>query len=320
MATRNRYCTRVGGKPKPGSGRTKAGLLGRNPGCRSIVRRSRDVVFSCLISGLLVAGVAPVAHADRKSESDYLRVYRGSFASALTPDPDDDLNFNRCDERVSDCAEHADPLKDILLKIERDRRGQVRADFYRSSSDLEAGRALDLLGRGCGTRIGKIEDVKRHKAREEQGELTARFDLDVENRLCHGKLRPTSTHFMLVTLDRDPESGEPTAQVRIDKGVVSKNYLYIKEDGERRRVRMDLDNTQGKGRRARYRICKENALGEFNECVVTDKQLKNFGFPLPVPGGAAVSYTWWYDLYPNLKRTRGLYELEQYVGRFHSTD
>jgi hypothetical protein len=50
--------------------------------------------------------------------------------------------------------------------------------------------------------------------------------------------------------------------------------------------------------------------------VMTDKELKNFFLPVPVPGGVAASYTWWYDLTPNLKRTRGLYELEQYLGRF----
>ena len=102
----------------------------------------------------------------------------------------------------------------------------------------------------------------------------------------------------------------------IDKSVASQNYLYVKEDGVERRVRMDLDNTQGSGRRARYRICIEDELGDFSRCVVTDKELKQFALPLPVPGGAAVNYTWWHDLYPNLKRTRDLYELTQYTARF----
>ena len=105
-------------------------------------------------------------------------------------------------------------------------------------------------------------------------------------------------------------------EVAIDRAVTSQNYLYVKEDGVDRRVRMDLDNTQGKGRRAQYRICIEDDYGEFGRCVVTDKELKQFALPMPVPGGAAVNYTWWYDLFPNLKRTRGLYELEQYTARF----
>ena len=63
-------------------------------------------------------------------------------------------------------------------------------------------------------------------------------------------------------------------------------------------------------------MCIEDDAGDFGRCVVTDKELKQFGFPLPVPGGVAVSYTWWYELFPNLKRTRDLYELEQYTARF----
>jgi hypothetical protein len=145
---------------------------------------------------------------------------------------------------------------------------------------------------------------------------TARFDLTAENRACLGKLRPTSSHFLLVQGLEDPETGTRQVVVTIDKSVASQNYLYVKEDGKERRVRMDLDNTQGSGRRARYRVCIEDDLGDFSRCVVTDKELKNFALPLPVPGGVAVNYTWWYDLFPNLKRTRGLYEVTQYTARF----
>ena len=49
-------------------------------------------------------------------------------------------------------------------------------------------------------------------------------------------------------------------------------------------------NTQGKGRRAKYRVCIEDDLGEFTNCVVTDKELKNFVLPMPVRPRAA-----WYD-------------------------
>ena len=254
------------------------------------------------------------AEASREAEP-FLGLYEGSFESALTENPDDDLNFNPCNPATRDCSVHQDPHIDILLKLSRDDRGRLRAAFYRSELDERAGRQLDLLGRGCRSRIGALEKFQRGK-RGEPVRWTARFDLTVENRACTGKLRPTSAHFILIRGIEDPETGEREIEVALDKSVASRNYLYVKEDGVKRRVRLDLDNTQGKGRRAKYRVCIEDDAGEFGRCVVTDKELKQFGFPMPVPGGAAVNYTWWYDLFPNLKRTRGLYELTQYTARF----
>ena len=196
-----------------------------------------------------------------------------------------------------------------------DSRKRLSAGFYRSESLLRQNRPLDLLGRGCGSSVGPLEKLERGK-RGEAVQWTARFPLTIENRACTGKLRPTSRHFVLVRGIEDPETGSRHVEVAIDKRVTSQNYLYEKEDGVERRVRLDLDNTMGQGRRASYRVCIEDDAGDFGRCVMTDKELKQFALPMPVPGGAAVNYTWWYDLFPNLKRTRGLYELEQYTARF----
>jgi len=251
---------------------------------------------------------------DRQGVERFVGSYEGSFASALTPMPEDDLNYNECDERVDDCPEQENPLVNIILKL-GSTGGKLDADFYRQLEDSEP---LDLLGRGCGTRVGPLESLKADKSEPHQV-YTARFGLTVGNRLCAGHLRPTSSHFMLVKLYDDPEAGR-SAEVLIDKAVVSRNYLYVEEKGVRRRVRIDLDNTPENARRGGYRVCIEDDEGEYTRCVVTDKELKQVFLPVPLPGGVAANYTWWYDLSPNLKRTHGLYELEQYVGRFDAID
>ncbi len=248
-----------------------------------------------------------------KTQND-LGLYRGYFATALTTDPSDDLNYNPCDDQVADCTRHKAPLVDILLRISENDEGRLQATFFRNLADLQAGVPLDLLGRGCGSRVGSLEEFQA--GRNDLKRWTARFALNVRNRTCLGKLRPTSSHFLVVEMIRGSDSFGPTIDVLIDKRVVDKNYLYIKEKGRERRVKVDVANTQGEGRRARYRVCVENALGEFEQCVLTDKQLKSFALPVPVPGGVAVNYSWWTTLYPNLRRTKGLYELEQYVGHF----
>ncbi|MGD8415524.1 MAG: hypothetical protein PVH91_00560 [Pseudomonadales bacterium] len=264
---------------------------------------------------LLAIALASMSAVARVDVSPYLGLYEGSFESALTEDPDDDLNFNPCNPATRDCTVHQDPLIDILLELSLDGSGRLQARFYRSETQVRSGRQLDLLGRGCGSSVGRLEKLAEGK-RDEAVRWTARFDLDVENRACLGKLRPTSSHFLLVRGVHDADTDAAYVEVAIDKSVASQNYLYVKEDGVKRRVRLDLDNTQGKGRRARYRVCIEDDLGDFSRCVVTDRELKQFGFPLPVPGGVAVNYTWWYDLAPSLKRTRDLYQLTQYTARF----
>ncbi|MFB3103612.1 MAG: hypothetical protein ACE1ZA_01685, partial [Pseudomonadales bacterium] len=226
-----------------------------------------------------------------KTQND-LGLYRGYFATALTPDPSDDLNYNPCDERVADCTRHQAPLIDILLRLSENDEGRLRATFFSGLADLQAGVPLDLLGRGCGSRVGSLEEFNAGK--NDSKRWTARFALNVRNRTCLGKLRPTSSHFLVVEMIQESDSIGPSIDVLIDKRVVDKNFLYIKEKGRQRRVKIDVANTQGEGRRARYRICVENELGEFEQCVLTDKQLKSFALPIPVPGGVAVNYSWWY--------------------------
>jgi hypothetical protein len=245
--------------------------------------------------------------------------YRGSFDSALTEDPSDDLNYNPCDPRLERCVSHLDPLIDVLLVLQTDPDGRLRATFFSSPGERDAGKPLDLLGRGCGTELGPAESLRRG-ARAGEPLWTAVFPLTVENRLCLGKLRPTATHSVLVTARNDAESGGISLAVTIDKAVISEDYLYVKEDGVERRVRIRPDNTLGEGRQARYQVCIEDDLGEFDRCVLTDKELKQFFLPVPLPGGVAASYTWWHDLEPDLRRTRGLYRLEQYSGRFDPID
>lgn len=273
------------------------------------------VLVALLASGV---GCSTVPGGDDRGAARYqglLGSYRGSFDSALTEDPADDLNYNPCDPRLQSCTSHHDPLVDVLLVLQADAAGRLRAVFYRDVQDRATGKPLDLLGGGCGTELGPAESADRG-TRAGEPRWTAVFPLTVENRLCLGKLRPTSRHSVVVTARDDEVSGTTSLEVSIDKAVVSEDYLYVKEKGVERRVRIRPANTVGEGRQARYQVCIEDDLGEFDRCVLTDKELKQFFLPVPLPGGVAASYTWWHDLEPDLRRTRGLYRLEQYTGRF----
>lgn len=271
-----------------------------------------------LMGTALVAGCATRTGMGEGPVDAFIGTYRGGFASAATEDPADDLNFNPCDAGETNCPTHHAPLDDVLLSLTRDEAGRLRLRFFRDREALASGRQLDLLGRSCGTRLGPLTR-SRAGAADGGAEAVLTFPLTVNNRLCLGKLRPTSTHHIDLALHRNAQ-GQRFVRVVIDKSVTDANYLYVMEDGVRRRVKIDLDNTLSEEGQRRYRVCIENDLGEFERCVLTDKEFRSFALPVPLPNGMAVSYTWWQDLVPDLKATSGLYVLEQYVGRFEPLD
>ena len=239
--------------------------------------------------------------------------YQGSFGSALTEDPSDDLNFNPCDSTKQRCLSTDAYLADIVLDLSQGADGAVRLRFFRSLSDQRRGTELDLLGPGCHTDIGPLRSLQYDS---ESGDRLATFPLTAGNPICLNKLRPARVHEIKLTLDNYSQSAVRIAHVRIDKNVVSANYLYVVQDGVRRRVKIDLDKSLRTRPRTRYRVCIENDYGEFTDCVFTDQEMKQALLPVPLPGGVAINYTWWHTLTPNLKRTRGLYRVEQYSGRF----
>jgi hypothetical protein len=232
----------------------------------------------------------------------------------LTEDPDDDLNINPCDPSESDCLTHHAPLADVLLELRPAGDGALRAQFFRTRDDHDSGRPLDLLGEGCGTRLGPVTDLTRQHGADGP-RWTATVPLDARNRLCLGRLRPTSDHELQLAW-YDADGAEPSLEVRIDRRVTDANHLYVDEDGVRRRVRVDLDTTLKQANNPRYRVCIEDDFGEYGRCVMTDREFRRVLLPVPLPGGAAVSYTWWHQLTPRLRSTRGLYHLEQYRGNF----
>lgn len=278
------------------------------------VRNTLALFLLCIFAGC--ANLGSGLTREPAGLNDFLGTYQGSFGSALTQDPSDDLNYNPCDSVSERCLGEDAYLADIVLDLNRDADNRVQLRFFRSPAEQKAGMELDLLGRGCATRIDAMNSVTRDG---KTGNYIATFPLTARNRLCLNKLRPTSTHELKVNLTEDTDSGTRFARVLIDKDVVSANYLYVVDDGVERRVKIDTNNTQKTPTGRSYRVCIENDLGEFESCVLTDRELKQVLLPLPVPGGVAVSYSWWYALTPNLKRTEGLYRLSQYSGLFEKS-
>ena len=180
------------------------------------LRRGATLWFAFLLGGCAGSGTGGIPG----GVDLFLGSYQGSFSTALSPQPEDDLNFEACAAKAEGCEEPYNPLVDIVLRLSRDARGELAAGFYRNT---DSSMPLDLLGRGCGTRIDALERLTRNTTQVDQ-RYTARFTLRVDNRLCAGRLRPTSSHFVLLDLYESREHGR-RIEVRIDKAVVDKNYL-----------------------------------------------------------------------------------------------
>ncbi len=100
-----------------------------------------------------------------------------------------------------------------------------------------------------------------------------------------------AVHEIKLRLGTTSESGVRIVHVRLDKNVVSANYLYVVQDRMRRRVKFDLDKSLRTCPLARYRVRIENNYGEFTDCVFTDQEMKQVLLPVPLPGGVAINYT-----------------------------
>lgn len=269
------------------------------------------IVLSTLLPGCVAVGANDASKL--AFVETFSGTYLGSFGSASTQDPSDDLNYNPCASSRQRCLSTDAYLADIVLDLSQGANRAIRLRFFRSLSDQRRGAELDLLGPGCHTDIGPLRSLHYDS---ESGDELATFPLTAGNSICLNKLRPAAVHEIKLRLDNTWESGVRIAHVRLDKNVVSANYLYVVQDRVRRRVKIDLDKSLRTRPRTRYRVCIENDYGEFTDCVFTDQEMKQVLLPVPSPGGIAINYTWWHQLTPNLKRTQGFYRVEQYSGRF----
>ena len=84
---------------------------------------------------------------DEDRVAPYLGPYYGGFDTAMTTDPDDDLNANECarGEGGELCRQaHGNPLSHLLLKLARNDHGELTLALYRSRLDYTEGRAMYL--------------------------------------------------------------------------------------------------------------------------------------------------------------------------------
>lgn len=284
---------------------------------------------------MLIVGAAAVAlpisggHAsdgrlgrgDADKVAPFVGTYQGSFRSAVeTPWPDDDLNLNPCVQGRDDCSVHRAPLKDIFVTFRLADRVPALS-FHYTRADADAGRAMDLLGLGCKSRVAEARDLEKADpvaggAVERQWRLTFRLEAG----RCPVGTSLGNDHELNLYLGRDGSSGEPRLEVEILRGTTDRNYLYTVEDGQRRRVKVMRpgNNERGEGYAGDY-VCVEDAMGEFppERCTTVEKTKTGFVLPFPVSGdGVGVVFGTNRKTSLKLERTQGAVEADYFSAQF----
>jgi hypothetical protein len=269
---------------------------------------------------VLVLLVALSACRDEHTLAPYLGPYYGGFDTAITADPGDDLNPNECapgEDRELCRQVHGNPLSHLLMKLDRNSAGALTIAFYRSQEDYENGRSI-YLSQGCRTTLAPARDVKVHAIDESLDETqllaTATFPLQFGNQVLEctnsARLGAGQDPAMELSLQVNPVSGASAISITLERSRRDGDYLYVKKDGEKVPVKLDLRYVGTDGDDPR-RLCAadgettiENKEGGESVCVMTGRKKWSVVLPLS-PYGAGATVFWGSTLTPTWYRTSG---------------
>lgn len=278
-----------------------------------------------MIRVLMVAMVAMLAiitgcRDNEDSVAAWLGPYYGGFDTAMTADPDDDLNASECkpgEDRELCRQSHGNPLSHLLMKLDRNPAGELTIAFYRTREDYEADRPM-YLSQGCRTRLGPAKDLRLHAIDDTLDETqvlaTASFPLEFGNPMLacthSARLGGGSDPAMAFSLQVNPVSGVRAISISLEKSRRDGNYLYVKKDGEKVPVKLDLRYVGTDADEAR-RLCTadgettiENKDGVEGLCVMTGR--KDWRIVLPLsPYGPGITAFWGSTRSPVWYRTSG---------------
>jgi hypothetical protein len=206
---------------------------------------------------------------DEDQLTQYLGTYYGGFDTALTVDPTDDLNPNECSPAagIGECESiHSNPLSHLLMKLDRDLEGNLTLDFYRNGEDYASGNSM-YLSHACRTSLGPASDYQTLSLDESLDETqvvaTARFPLVFGNKIlaCTNSARFSATPdpHMDLTLQVNPVTDASAISVTLERSRRDGNYLYVKQDGEKVPVKLDLQYV-GTDRLESRRLCAADVL------------------------------------------------------------
>jgi len=202
-----------------------------------------------------------------------------------------------------------DELGNIIARLDLDDRNRLKLQFFEIAHDDQSGPAaagapLDLLGRGCHSRVGRLLEIDVDRMKIEGSEsvtrLSAIFALDTGR--CRSRLDTTGNPSLRLELIDDPAGNNDALLLSVLRTISMKNQLYAETAEGWVKVAAKV-KAGGTLYNPKLEYCYEDFDGkEF--CFERTKEKKDLLLPVPLPGHAGVFYGWHTVREPKIKRER----------------
>lgn len=208
-----------------------------------------------------------------------------------------------------------DELGEIIARLDLDDTNRLRLKFFELTSDDQAGRPLDLLGRGCNSRVGPLLEIDLDTMKLEGSDgfirLSAIFALDTGR--CRARVDVTGSPSLRLELVEDPAGNEDALLLSVLRTITVKNQLYAKT-GEGW-VKVTAKVTEGGTLyNPKLEYCYEDLNGKAS-CFERTKEKRDLLLPVPLPGQAGVFYGWHTTREPKIKSEKEITR-EHHRGEF----
>jgi hypothetical protein len=198
-----------------------------------------------------------------------------------------------------------DALGNIIARLDLDDRNRLKLQFFEiAADDQSAGAPLDLLGRGCHSRVGPLleidVDAMKIEGSESLTRLSAMFALDTGR--CRARVDTTGNPSLRLELIDDPAGDNDALLLSVLRTVTMKNQLYAETAEGWVKVAAKVKEG-GTLYNPKLEYCYEDFDGkEF--CFERTKEKKDLLLPVPLPGRTGVFYGWHTVREPKIKHER----------------
>jgi hypothetical protein len=186
-------------------------------------------------------------------------------------------------------------LEQPILRLRMDADRRLGVVFFMDADAAAQNDALDLLGFGCQSRVGrllklKLEDVPATPGVEPDVVLDATFDFDWGR--CPARVHAVASNDLRLRIAVDGAERAYIALLALLRSVQGDSRVYVEADGARREV---VVRKKEGGRGSVYapdlEYCVTNDLGEIERCFERESEVKRYIVPFPFPGLSAAWYT-----------------------------
>ena len=166
----------------------------------------------------------------------FLGDFLGSFNTAETPSPYDDLNHNPCGgpdnppcrDQHNNPTPHLSPLANVIFRVSRNSDGKIQASIFQTTEQYRNNTPIDLIGQNCDSSIG---DLAEYDFTSKDGKVTvANLSFPIQPGKCGNRLGYSlGSNFELKITRKPGEEKASQLEVRLYRGTENQNRTFVKQ-------------------------------------------------------------------------------------------